>query len=190
MESFLDDGHERGSNAYSATWPGRPWRRGVCASSIRSGFPSRSKRLGRMARAIFYSLRWTYWRSWQLWSPAPVSSPALPQGPGPSVPGIAAASCPPSRSKSRRRWTAIQALRPAAIAWVFAAELNGYPAPADRGRPDRSYLDPGYLEGGGRPAVPTQDTPAAAVRVRRLTSSAIRSLRREPYGGVCPQVLG
>ncbi len=41
----------RGSNAYGATWPGRPWPRGACASSIRSGFPSRSKRRGRMGPA-------------------------------------------------------------------------------------------------------------------------------------------
>ena len=62
-------------------------------------------------------------------------------------------------------------------------------APADRRRPDRSGLDPD-LSGGGRAAgdAPAEGPAAAAVRVRRLTSSAIRSLRREPYGGVCPQV--
>ena len=63
-------------------------------------------------------------------------------------------------------------------------------SPAGRGRPDRSGLDPD-LSGGGRAAggAPAEGPASAAVRVRRLTSSAIRSLRRERYGGVHPQVL-
>ena len=46
------------------------------------------------------------------------------------------------------------------------------------------------LSGGGRAAgdAPAEGSAAAAVRVRRLTSSPIRSLRRAPYGGVRPQV--
>ena len=54
-------------------------------------------------------------------------------------------------------------------------------APEDRRRPDRSGLDPD-LSGGGRAAggASAEGPAAAAVRVRRLISSAIRSLRREP----------
>ena len=77
----------RGSNACTATWPDRPWRRSVCASSIRSGFPSRSKHRGRRGPAISCSLRWNYWRSWPPSTPAPAPSPALPRGPGPPGPG-------------------------------------------------------------------------------------------------------
>ena len=54
-------------------------------------------------------------------------------------------------------------------------------APEDRRRPDRCGLDPD-LSGGHRAAggASAEGPAAAAVRVRRLTSSAIRSLRREP----------
>ena len=57
-------------------------------------------------------------------------------------------------------------------------DLSGCPAcggrPSDRGRPDRSGLDPD-LSGGGRAAggAPAEGPASAAVQVRRLTSSAL-----------------
>ncbi len=39
------------------------------AASIPSTFPSRSKRPGRMGRAISCSRPSNYWRSWRLWYP-------------------------------------------------------------------------------------------------------------------------
>ena len=112
-------------------------------------------------------------------------------------PGPASASCRPSRLPSRRRRTARRALRPAAIGGAgrpcwrgcfppTSANARLWRSPADRRRPDRSDLDPD-LSGGGRAAgdAPAESPASAAVRVRRLTSSAIRS-RRRAYGGVCP----
>ncbi len=60
-----------GSNACAATWPGRPWREGVCAFSMPTLFPSRSKRRGRMGPALSCCLRWNCWRSGRLWFPPP-----------------------------------------------------------------------------------------------------------------------
>ncbi len=56
-------------------------------------------------------------RSWRLWSPRPGFISCATTGSWPPVPATAAASCRPSRLPSRRRRTAIRALRPAPIAW-------------------------------------------------------------------------
>ena len=95
--------------------PAGPGRGGVCASSLRSGFVSRSKRRGRMGPAISCSPRWNCWRSWRLWSSRPGSISYATTGSWPPGPATATASCRPSRLPSRRRWTAMRALRPAAI---------------------------------------------------------------------------
>ena len=156
------------------------------SSSIRSGFPSRSKRRGRKGPAISCSLRWNYWRSWQLWSHRPGSISCAITGSWPPVPGTAAASCPPSRLRHRRWRPRFErsALRPSPGVGGPARpgvcrrpqRLPGlWRSPSDRGRPDRSRLDPD-LSGGGRTA---GGAPASvAVRVRRLTTSAIGCRRR------------
>ncbi len=107
----------------------------------------------------------------------------------PAQPGAepAAQDASPSAASCghRLRWATLLArvfsLRPQRMRGLWRS-------PADRRRPDRSGLDPD-LSGGGRAAgdAPAESPASAAVRVRRLTSSAIRSRRREAYGGVCPQ---
>ena len=78
-------------------------------------FASRSRRRGRMGRAISCCLRWNCWRSWRLWFPRPGSISYATTGSWRPGPGPATASCRPSRLPSRRRRTAMRALRPAAI---------------------------------------------------------------------------
>ena len=92
-------------------------------------------------------------------------------------PATAAASCLPNRLRSRRSRTAIPALRPAAIAW-------------GGGIAEAVTLRMPVRVGGAAGGAPAEGSASAAVRVRRLTSSAIRSLRRERYGGMHPQVPG
>ena len=119
---------------------------------------------------------------------APVPRPGFiscaTTGSWPPGPGTAAASCPPNRLRSRRRRIALRALLPAPIGCGGRPCWRGcFPptsaharpvAPADRRRPDRSGLDPD-LSGGGRATggAPAEGPAAAAVRVRRRTSSAI-----------------
>ena len=150
------------SNAYATMWPGRPWPRGACASSIRNSFPSRSKRPGRMGPATCSSLRWNYWKNWRLWSPAPVSSPALPRGSGPqaryrivpakpveeSTAGDRDSSAPPCAH--RPRWAIL-------LARVFSSDLSACAACGGRLRIVAALTGPASirtcLEGVGLPAV-------------------------------------
>ena len=172
-----------GSNACAATWPGRPWREGVCASSMPTLFPSRSKRRGRMGPALSCCLRWNCWRSGGSGSPAPVSSPALPRGPGAPGPGPRAHRAGPTgcRAGGGGRLGERCVLRPStavgdpAGAGVFLRpqRMRGlWRSPENHRRPDRSGFDPA-LSGGGRAAgdAPAESPASAAVRVRRLTSS-------------------
>ena len=75
----------------------------------------------------------------------------------------------------------------ALLARVFAADLSGCPACGGRLRivaalTDLASIRPIWRGWGCRWCL--AEGPASdAVRVRRLTSSAIRSLRREPYAG-------
>ena len=88
---------------------------GVCALSMPTIFPSRSKRRGRMGPALSCCRRWNCWRSGRLWFPRPGFISYATTGSWRPGPGPATASCRPSRLPSRRRRTALRALRPAAI---------------------------------------------------------------------------
>ena len=66
---------------------------------------------------------------------------------------------------------------------VCESEMNS-------GRPDQSRLGPELSGGVGATADVSAESPtSAAVRVRRLTSSAIRSLRYELHGRSVPSTL-
>ena len=80
------------------------------------------------------------------------------------------------------------------LARVFSVDLSECAACGGCLRIIAALTDPAsirtYLEGVGLPAVPPpRAPPPPPVRVRRLTSYAIRS-RRQPYGEVRPQVPG
>ena len=137
---------------------------------------------------LLLSLRWNCRRSWQLWSHRPGSIYCATTGSWPPVPGTA--SCPPSRLRHRRWRPRFErsALRPSPGVGGPARpgvcrrpqRLPGlWRSPADRGRPDRPRLDPD-LSGGGRTAggAPAEGPASVAVRVRRLTTSAIGCRRR------------
>ncbi len=125
-------------------------------------FASRSRRRGRMGRAISCCLRWNCWRSWRLWFPRPGSISYATTGSWRPGPGPATSSFRPSRLPSRRRRTARRALRPAAIGcggrpcwrgcFPPTQRMRGlWRSPENHRRPDRSGLDPA-LSGGGRAA--------------------------------------
>ena len=90
-----------------------------------------------------------------------------------------ASSAPPCAH--RLRWATL-------LARVFSSDLSACAACGGRLRIVAALTDPD-LSGGGRAAgdAPAEGPAASPVRVRSLTSSAIRSMRREPYGGVRPQ---
>ncbi len=147
-----------------ATGPERSGHRGAYGALVlRSGFALRSKRRGRMGPAISCALRWNCWRSGRLWSPRPGSISYATTGSWPPVPATAAASCRPSRLPSRRRRTAIRALRPAPIgcagrtllARVFSSDISECAACGGRLRIIAAMTDSGsirrYLEGVGLP---------------------------------------
>ena len=159
-----------GSNACAATWP---WRGGggVCALSMPTLFPSRSKRRGRMGPAISCCLRWNCWRSWRLWSPRPGFISCATTGSWRPGPGPATASCRPKPGAEpaaadgaasaascghRLRWATL-------LARVFSSDLSQCAACGRRLRIVAALTDPTsiriYLEGVGLPAMPPPRAP-------------------------------
>ena len=142
-----------------------PWRGGVCAFSMPTLFPSRSKRRGRMGPALSCCLRWNCWRSGRLWFPRPGFISYATTGSWRPGPGPASASCRPSRLPSRRRaadgsasaascghrrrWATL-------LARVFSSDLSECAACGGRLRILAARTDPAsirtYLEGVGLPA--------------------------------------
>ena len=134
-------------------------------------------------------LRWNYWRSWRLWSPRPGFISCATTGVlAPRARGRIVPTKPVAGGGGRRYERSVLHPSPG-VADPAGAGLFLRPrrmrdlwrAPEDRRRPDRSGLDPDLFGGHRAAGGASAEGPAvSAVRVRRLTSSAIRSLRREP----------
>ena len=155
-----------GWNACAATWPGRPWREGVCALSMPTLFPSRSKRRGLDGTRPL------------LLSPMELLEKRAALVPPPRFHLLRYHGVLAPRARARDRIVPAKAgwragggrrldercgLRPStalgdpAGAGVFLRpqRMRGlWPAPSDRRRPDRSDLDPDLSGEVGLPAMP------------------------------------